>query len=87
MSDIFKVLSVTSVVFFFAVYVHCDLYDWMGLALHDFGLVLLLTSKTQPAKFWLIAGEISRHMEHSGAKSIITIPSLVHKVEEAGIKV
>ena len=26
-------------------------------------------------------------MEHSGAKSIITIPALVHKVEEAGIKV
>ena len=23
-------------------------------------------------------------MEHSGAKSIVTIPSLVHKVQEAG---
>ena len=24
-------------------------------------------------------------MEHSGAKAIVTIPSLVHKVQEAGI--
>lgn len=31
-------------------------------------------------------GEILRHIEHSSAKAIITVPSLVHKVEEAGIK-
>lgn len=34
-----------------------------------------------------ISGEILRHIEHSSAKAIITVPSLVHKVEEAGIKV
>lgn len=31
-------------------------------------------------------GEISRHMEHSGAKSIVTVPPLVHRVQEAGVK-
>ena len=32
-----------------------------------------------------LSGEISRHMEHSGAKAIFTIPSLVHKVQAAGV--
>ena len=36
---------------------------------------------------FLIIGELERHMEHSGAKMLVTVPPLIPKVQEAEIKV